>query len=168
MSYVSASPSTAPRTVIVGIGNWLLSDEGVGVHVASALKDQLNGYPNVTVIDGGTSPDSLLLLDDVERLVIVDAVKGGLRPGTVYRFTGEGIEYHKSLTVSLHEWSVADSLTAMLLLGRMPRETVVIGVEPELMDFGTRLSDAVKDSLPEVMRLVFNEIQANRLEGGTG
>ncbi|MEW6143112.1 MAG: hydrogenase maturation protease [Chloroflexota bacterium] len=161
----SINTSTPPRTVIIGIGNWLLGDEGVGIHLISALSEHLAGYANVTIVDGGTSPDAMLLLDDVDRLIVLDAVNGGREPGTVYRFAGEDIEHLKSSGVSLHEWSAADSLMAISLIGKLPHETVVIGIEPELVGWGTSLSDTVGNKLPEVIGLVLNEIQANKLAG---
>jgi len=167
MPYASADTSTPPRTVILGIGNWLLGDEGVGIHLVDALKEHLAGYANITLADGGTSPDAMLLLDDIDRLIVLDAISGGYKPGTVYRFAGDDIEQMKSPGISLHEWSAADSLSAKSLIGKLPRETVVIGIEPERVDWGTDLSDTVESKLPEVIGLVLNEIQANSLQGGT-
>jgi len=165
MLCASVNTSTPPRTVILGIGNWLLGDEGVGIHLIETLSEHLAGYTNVTLADGGTSPDAMLLLDDVDRLIVLDAINGGREPGTVYRFAGEDIEHLKSPGISLHEWSVADSLMAISLLGKLPRETVVIGIEPERVGWGTGLSDTVGNKLPEVIGLVLNEIQANKLAG---
>lgn len=165
MPCASANTSNPPKTVILGIGNWLLSDEGVGIHLVNILSEHLASYTNVTVVDGGTSPDAMLLLDNVDRLILLDAINGGHKPGTVYRFAGEDIDRLKSPGVSLHEWSAADSLMSLSLAGKVPRETVVIGVEPARIDWNTDLSDTVRDKLPEVIGLVLNEIQANKLAG---
>ena len=71
--------------LVVGVGNVLLGDEGVGCHVAHALEEL--SLPDVKVIDGGTCPDALQLVEGADKLVIVDAVKGGGMPGQVYRFS---------------------------------------------------------------------------------
>jgi len=167
MPCASVNTSAPPRTVILGIGNWLLGDEGVGIHLINALNEHLAGYASVTTVDGGTSPDAMLQLDDVDRLIVLDAINGGLKPGTIYRFAGGDIQRLKSPGISLHEWNAADSLIAMSLMGKLPRETVVIGIEPERVDWSTELSATVGSKIPEVIGLVLNEIQANKLAGGT-
>ncbi|MCX8126848.1 MAG: hypothetical protein N3E40_06925, partial [Dehalococcoidia bacterium] len=75
------------------------------------------------------------------------------------------IERQISPALSLHEWSAADSLTAMQLTGRMPRDVVVIGVEPERVSWDTRLSATIQSRLPQIISVVLKEIQASKLAG---
>ena len=81
----SVSPNK-PRIVVVGVGNLLLKDEGVGVHVAQALQ-KVSSPVDFEVVDGGTSPDIFPLFEGVEKLIVVDAAMGGGQPGDIYRFT---------------------------------------------------------------------------------
>jgi hydrogenase maturation protease len=155
----------APRTVILGIGNWLMGDEGVGIHLIETLSAHLGGYENVTLVDGGTSVDAMMMLDDVDRLIVLDAVTGGNKPGTIYRFNADDIERPRIEGMSLHEWSAGDSLTAMSLLGKAPRETVIIGIEPGSVEWDTRLSEQVEARMPEAIQLVLNELEINKQSG---
>ncbi len=146
------------RIAVLGIGNLLLKDEGVGVHLAQELSGIVDAS-NVNIIDGGTSPDILSLVDpSVDKLVIIDAVKIGYKPGTVYRFSSDDLDLDSVLPVSLHDIGVMESLRMMVLLGRQPKSTVIIGIEPKTIDFGLELSPEVEEKLPEIIRLVLKEI----------
>ena len=149
-----------PRVTILGIGNLLLSDEGVGIHLVQKLGSIDNDYPNLNVIDGGTSPDILSLIeDDIDKLIIVDAVKAGNRPGTIYRFCYDDLDSDSPVPVSLHEIGVLDGLRMMRLLDRRPKSTVIVGIEPKTIDHGLDLSPEVEARLPEVVELVLREVQ---------
>ena len=149
-----------PRVTILGIGNLLLKDEGVGVHVVQELAGIDPGCENLNIVDGGTSPDILSLVDDdVDKLIIIDAVKGGGKPGTIYRFRSDALDLDSTTPVSLHEVGVLDSLRMMALLKRQPKSTVIIGIEPKTIDHGLELSPEVEEKLPEVVKLVLREVQ---------
>ena len=162
MSCASGSAS-GPKTVVVGLGNWLMSDEGVGVHVIEALRTRCTDN-SVAFVDGGTSPDALLAAAAAERLVVVDAARAGGEAGSIYRFLGEDIEGGLA-GVSLHDWTAADGLRALALLGKAPRSTVVIGIEPQKIEWGTELSGPVKGKVPAVVELVLQELGDNELSG---
>lgn len=145
------------RTAIVGVGNLLLMDEGVGVHVVQEL-EQRRVPPHVVLVDGGTSPDALAFVGDVAKLVIVDAVRGGGEPGTIYRLTPEDIEEDDRNPLSLHEWDLMDSLK---LSGYWTEgmEVVIVGVEPAEMEWGLDLSPVVAAALPRVIEVVLGEVR---------
>lgn len=148
-----------PRITILGIGNLLLKDEGVGVHVVQELANNID-YANVSIIDGGTSPDVLSLVDDcIDKLIIVDAVKAGNKPGTIYRFSIDDLDLDSARPISLHEVGVLDGLRMMALLNRQPKSTVIIGVEPKTIDYGLELSPEVEEKLPEVIKLILKEAE---------
>lgn len=118
------------------------------------------GYDNLNIIDGGTSPDILSLVDDgADKLIIVDAVKAGGKPGTIYRFGFADLDSDSATPISLHDIGVLDSLRMMALLDRQPKSTVIIGIEPKTIDYGLELSSEVEERLPEVVRLVLKEIE---------
>ena len=149
-----------PRITILGIGNLLLRDEGVGVHLVRQLAGSDIGYANLNIIDGGTSPDILSLVDDgIDKLIIVDAVKAGNRPGTIYRFSFDDLDFDSETPISLHEIGVLESLGMMALLNGQPKSTVIIGIEPKTIDYGLELSSEVEEKLPEVIKLVLKEIE---------
>ena len=140
---------------IVGVGNLLLMDEGVGVHVVQEL-ERRELPPNVAVIDGGTSPDALAHAGEVDRLVIVDAVRGGGEPGTVYRLTPDDIDESDRNPLSLHEWDLMDSLK-LSRYWTEDVEVVIIGVEPGQMEWGLELSPEVEARLPRIIDVVLRE-----------
>ncbi len=137
----------------------MLKDEGVGVHLVQKLASVVDGA-DVKIIDAGTYPDFLSLVDDnLDKLIIVDAVQTGDRPGTIYRFSSEDIDSDSKLPVSIHDMGVLDSLRTMALFNRQPKSTVVIGVEPKTIDFGLELSPEIEDKLPKIVNLVLKEIE---------
>jgi len=148
---------TKIRTVVVGVGNLLLKDEGIGVHIAHALQ-RIDILHNIKIIDAGTSPDLPYYLKDTDKLVIVDAVKAGGKPGTVYRFHPHDVNIESERMVSVHELGLEQSLEMMRLMGGEPREIVIIGIEPKEIDWGTELSAELKQKIPEVINVVLNEI----------
>ena len=149
----------SPRIAILGIGNLLLKDEGVGVHLVQKLAGVV-GDANVKIIDAGTYPDFLSLVDgSTDKLIIVDAVETGDRPGTIYRFILNDADLDAASPISLHEMGVLDSLKTMALFNRQPKSTVIIGIEPKTMDFGLDLSPEIEDKLPRMMELVLKEIE---------
>lgn len=147
------------RTAIVGVGNGLMRDEGIGVHVARALADA-KLPEGILVVDAGTDPDVAFDLDGYERVIVVDAVLGGGAPGTVYRF-GDEVEFDASgARRASHDVGLLETLRAFSLPGEDP-EIVVIGVEPEKIDWGLDLSPIVEASIPRVVEIVRREIRRN-------
>jgi hydrogenase maturation protease len=144
------------RVVVYGAGNVLLGDEGVGVHVARALAG-LDLPLNIEVIDGGTSSDSLANLDPAAKLVIVDAMQAGGRPGTVYRLH-PGDLAAESGVMSLHEAGVLSSLRMMALLKNEPGEIIILGVQPAVIDWGMELSEDLRGKMPDIINAVLREI----------
>jgi hydrogenase maturation protease len=144
------------KMAIVGVGNLLLMDEGVGVHVVQEL-ERRHLPSNVLVIDGGTCPDALAYASEVDKLVIVDAVRGGGEPGTVYRLTPDDIDESDRNPLSLHEWDLMDSLK-LSRYWTEDIEVVIIGVEPAQMEWGMDLSPEVQARLPRIVEVVLREV----------
>lgn len=145
-----------PRILILGIGNTLLSDEGVGVKAIEVLRDGVDLGADVTLVDGGTLSFSLLpLLDDVDSLLVVDAARLGLGPGAVRRFTGPRMDRLLRAGVrTAHEVGLKELLDLARLGGRLPRRRALVGVEPLTLDWGTALSPPVSDALERVQHVV--------------
>jgi len=147
-----------PRITVLGIGNLLLRDEGVGIHLIQRLADKVNST-NIKLIDGGTTPDILSLVDDnTDKLIIVDAAVASDKPGTIYRFDIADLDSGAPSPMSLHELGLVNSLKIMNLFGNCPKEVAIIGVEPKIIDYGLKLSPELEKKMPQLMELVLNEI----------
>jgi hydrogenase maturation protease len=147
---------------VVGIGNVLLRDEGIGCHVAHALESV--PLPDVEIIDGGTCPDVLQLVADADKLVIVDAVEGGGIPGQIYRFRPEDVELEEKRGLSLHDMSLMDSLKSTQLWRGMG-ETVIIGIEPRELSWGLELSPELQEKMPQIIDVVLDELNNTNPKG---
>ena len=161
------------RIVVLGVGNLLLKDEGVGVHVVRALEDErakrtrrweateqaarLAGA-EIEIIDGGTSPDIAFLAQGADTLIVVDAVRAGGPPGSVYRLAPDEVDAQGCSLASLHQLSLMDNLAIAELLGNQPAHTVIIGIEPESIEIGLELTEAVQSRVSDVVEIVLNEV----------
>jgi hydrogenase maturation protease len=142
----------------MGVGNVLLTDEGVGVHVVQALKETLS-EGELALIDGGTCPEAFYLLPTgIDKLIIVDAVKGGCKPGTVYRFTPQDIVFHRGTVTSVHQMGLADGLRMLEHTELKPKDVVIVGVEPKEMGWGLELSPEIQAQVPRIIDLVHEEL----------
>lgn len=144
--------------LVLGVGNILLSDEGVGVHIIKIMQE-MEPLPLTDLIDGGTALVELLhLLSNREKVVVIDAVKCGGEPGAVYRFTPDEVSLLKSDQMSVHQIGILEALKMAELIGWKPRETVIFGIEPKKMGWGLELSPEVTRVIPEVINLVMKEL----------
>jgi hydrogenase maturation protease len=158
-SVKTRTPNRSPRIAVLGVGNLLLKDEGIGVHLIEKLADVIDDT-NIKIIDAGTYPDFLSLVEDnLDKLIIVDAVKNGDKPGTIYRFDFDVVDLKGAPPFSLHDIGVVESLRTMALFNKQPKSTVVIGIEPKTIDFGLELSPEIEERLPKIIDLVLNEIK---------
>jgi len=149
------------KTVVLGTGNELFKDEGVGVHVARILQTKLPpSSSDVEVIDGGTSPDIWSLIDGADKLIIIDAVRGGCEPGTIYRFTPQQIVADRGLITSVHQMGILENLSLIELVGSKPGETIIIGVEPKELEPGLELSPELQKGMPKIIQTVLEEISS--------
>jgi len=151
-----AGEQQIPRIVVVGVGNLLLKDEGVGIHVIKHLQE-MDLPPDVELIDGGTAPDLIAYIKAGDKLIIVDSAKAGGEPGAIYRFLPDDLETEASTLASAHELGVEINLRLMSLMGNEPREIVIIGIEPKEIDWGTELTDELQQRIPKILDTVLKE-----------
>lgn len=150
-----------PPRLILGVGNLLLRDEGVGVHVISALRDR-ELPDDVELWDGGTASFDLLdTLAGCRQAIIIDAVCTGSEPGTIFRLTPEDISSNKEQLISLHQVGLMETLNvAEHLLDSPPEEVIILGIEPKEIDWGLELSAEVEAAVPKLIELVIEELDA--------
>jgi hydrogenase maturation protease len=161
MNTNKASVSSTPRAtiLILGVGNILMGDDGVGVRTVEAIK-QIDLPGNVEVIDGGTaSIDIQEFLRNRDKVIIVDAVQGGgEKPGTVYRFTPGNIRVKKPVCTSLHQVGLLESLAILEYSGECPRSITIYGVEVEKPDWSLELSPEITAVLPDLIEKILDDI----------
>lgn len=146
------------KVAILGIGNILLKDDGIGIHTVWEI-EKTNWPSNVTVVDGGTSITSLLdVFIQNQKVIVIDSVKGGHDPGTIYRMTPEDLGKCIKSNSSLHDVQVFDLLDQIKLLG-YDTEVVIIGVEPSEIIYEMELSEIVKAQIPSVIKWVEKEVE---------
>ena len=149
------------RVLVLGVGNALLADDGAGIHAAVQLREWAIARPDVTILDAGTLSFSLLpALQDADALIAIDAARGGGRPGELRICEGEDFDrFVQRRGRSVHEVGLADLLDMARLSGQLPRRRVLIGVEPEVVDWGLELSPAVAAALPRCVEAAVDFIE---------
>lgn len=147
------------KTVVLGVGNLLLSDEGLGVHIVNKLME-MDLPPGVEVIDGGVSGPGLMdVIIGADRLIVIDALKGGGPPGSIYRLSPEDLtKYPEINKISMHEIGILETLHLSGLVGQVP-ETTIIGVEPKSLEMGMDLSPEIHAKVPRIIELILDELK---------
>jgi hydrogenase maturation protease len=146
--------ATSPAgTLILGLGNVLLTDEAVGVAVLDALAPLAAADPSVTLMDGGTLSFTLAgPIGDAARLVVVDAARMGQAPGTVRVLEGAAMDAQLSKYANnVHEVSLSDLFDIARLTDSLPGRRALVGIEPERVDWGSELTAAVAAAVPKAV-----------------
>jgi hydrogenase maturation protease len=146
-------------TVVIGVGNTILSDDGIGVHAARLLQSDPRVPAGVTILDGGTIGLELLpYASDASRLLLLDAVNSGEAPGTLTRMTAKDL-LDTSAGWSVHQLGVADLIAALTLMSTRSQDIVVLGVQPASTDWGTSLSPDVEPALIGLVDAALAQLQ---------
>jgi hydrogenase maturation protease len=152
---------TPPKYVVLGLGNTLHSDDGVGPQAVERLRSDARVPEDVALIEGGTLGLELLTyIWDCSYLLVLDAVDVGQPPGTLVRMSSQELQTLPGRG-SVHQLGVADLLVALRVLARQPPTVVLLGVQPATTEWGTELSPAVgavmgsliEASVAELMRV---------------
>ena len=148
------------RTLILGAGNLLLSDEGFGVHFIRYLEEHYTLPPDVELFDAGTL--GLMIghkLEEADRVYIVDVVAAPGTPGTSVRYTKEDFLLQRiPIKLSPHQIGVQEMLLVSSLRGRCPEEVYLLGIIPCSLEPGTELSPLLKQRLPELAAQLVSEL----------
>ena len=152
---------TNTKTLILGIGNTLLSDEGIGIHVLQALQKKHPLIENVEYLDGGTLSFSLASwIETASRLIVIDAAEFHQPPGTIRRLHNQEMDRFLGLPRrSVHEVSLLDLLDIARLTECLPEPRVLIGIQPEIVDWGETPSPAVAKAIPQAVNEIEQQLQ---------
>lgn len=147
------------KAVVLGVGNIILADEGVGVRVIEALERDYVLPAGVGIIDAGTSGMEMLEdLSHLDFLLVVDAIASGQPPGTLVRLAGDEVPVFFRRNLSPHGIGLSDVLAALEFMGAEPGETLILGVQPVSMALSTELTPAIAARVPELVAQVVEEL----------
>ncbi len=149
---------TRTPILVLGIGNILLRDEGIGVRVIEALGQQQ--LPDeVELVDGGTAGADLLdILSDRQVVIIVDAAVFDAPPGTLLKFSSNDLLPPPQTALSLHDLDIVQTLAMTRLLKCPPAKVIFLGIIPEIIEPGMELSQTLQEKLTHYIRSIFQEL----------
>lgn len=145
------------RKVVLGLGNLLNNDEGLGVRALELLDTQFGDQTDFELLDGGVLGLNLLMIvEDCSHLLILDAVNVGKPAGTVVELTREQIPLYSGVKMSQHQITFQEVLGLANIRGKLPEHLHLIGIQPEDLSVGLELSLSVSEKLPEVVKRAIN------------
>ena len=148
----------AKKVLVMGVGNTLLQDDGVGVHVTESLKASNTSTTELNILDGGTIGLSLLPeIEDADAVIIVDASEIGERPGSMRIFRDAEIDQQLSgKKKTVHEVALSDLFSAAAIRGRCPSERALVAIQPASTDWGLEPTADVKAAIPRACEAISN------------
>ena len=151
--------------MVMGVGNVLLSDEGLGVRFLDELGKR-SLPPDVELLEGGTAGLELVhLIQEVDYLIVVDAINAKSEPGALFRFQpGDVKVFPDQYEVSFHQIGIVEVLAMANVLGHAP-QTLIFGIQPKTLDWGLEVSPEIQALFPRLCELVLEEIDSIRSEG---
>ncbi len=155
-----------PRILVLGIGNILLRDEGVGVHVVNRFREVYSVPEGVALIDGGTMGlDLIPYFEDKTHVIVVDAIRAnGQRSGTIHRFSGSDVMGLLGERISPHQIGLSDLLACIAVDSQLPGQLVLLGIVPESLETGLDMTPRVQGKLEELVGLLRDELEACGVE----
>ncbi|MCL4378534.1 MAG: hydrogenase maturation protease [Actinobacteria bacterium] len=148
---------------IIGFGNIFMSDDGIGIKVIEELRKEsfTSKFNNISIIDGGTSAvDLLFMLENSDKVIIVDAVDAGQNTGEIVRFKLNEIAEFKKKNIksfSLHDVDLSEAFNLMKSLN-MTADITIIGIKPKIVDYGEKLSPEIESKIPELILKIKQEM----------
>jgi hydrogenase maturation protease len=153
------------QIVVLGVGNILLTDEGIGVRTVEYLMKNYDYPDNVTILDGGTMGMELLgHIIDIDVLIVLDAVASSKPAGTVIIMEDDEIPKFFASKLSPHQVGIADVLAAADLIAKSPEKILLFGVVPENLELSTELTPVVAEKLPILVEHIIKALQQYNVE----
>ena len=147
------------QITILGIGNTLYTDEGLGVHALAALQEKYGMDQQVELVDGSTDGMSLLgPVEDTDYLIVIDAINAGKEGGHIIELHGNDIPAYYGIKMSIHQLGFQEVLLASKLREKYPKNIVMIGMQPTSLELGIGLSETNEAQLPEMFKLVEQQV----------
>lgn len=146
-----------PRTLILGIGNTLLTDEGIGIHVLNELRAQGRLEDNVDYLDGGTLSFTLATpIESADQFIVIDASELKQPAGSVALYEDEAMDTFitSGNKKSVHEVGLADVMSIAMLNGNLPAKRALIGIQPDTIDWGDQPTESVRKAIPQACQQV--------------
>ena len=148
------------RITILGIGNTLFSDEGVGIHLLPLLEEALKDDENIEIIEGLTDGMKLLgPVEDAENLIIIDAINSGKEGGTIIKLEGDEIPAYFGIKMSIHQLGFQEVLFAAKMRERYPKQIVMYGMQPTSLQLGIGLTETNQSMLNELANVVLDQVK---------
>lgn len=149
------------KPLILGVGNILLSDEGVGVNVVQTLEKHGDFAPHFDIVDGGTCGMELLdCMAKRKHLIIIDAILANKKPGEITLLHNEQVPAFFSRKISPHQLGICDVLSALKLTDEFPEYLCLIGIQPESLEPKIGLSDSIQAVFPQILRCLTQQLNA--------
>jgi len=153
------------KIAIIGLGNLLLSDEGIGVHIISELQREYDFPEEISIIDGGTlGLDLLPIIEGKEKIIFIDAADLKKEPGWAAIIEDEKLPSFLAPKLSLHHVGLGDILFASTFQGNKPAKVVLLGIQPEKIDVGISLSATLAQKMPEFIELIIKKLREWNIE----
>ncbi len=145
---------------VLGTGNLLLKDEGIGVHVIQRM-EQIELPENVRLVDGGVAGINLpYLIEGADKLIVIDCVDADVEPGAIFRFTPDDVDVpQRDVTMSFHDIGLLEALELAKQDGKGPKTTVIIGVQPKEIEWGMELTPEIEKVVPDIIEAVLKELK---------
>jgi len=144
------------KILVMGVGNTLMQDDGIGIHVIESLRCSPGAHPALELIDGGTIGLALLpVIEEADAVVVVDASELGAEPGALHIFRdGEIDEQLSGKQRTVHEVALLDLFSAAAIRGRMPARRALVAIQPECTDWGCEATPAVRNAVPRACEAI--------------
>lgn len=147
-------------TTVLGLGNPLMGDDGLGILAAQRLQEEWILPPDVQVLDGGTWGMNLLpIIDESEELILIDAINQDMPPGTQIVLEREEIPRALAMKVSPHQIDLSEVVALAELRGTLPQRMTALGLQPERVEFGAPLSPAVERHIDQLVAMAAYQLQ---------
>lgn len=146
-------------TVVIGLGNPIMGDDGLGLAALEHLQTGFAFPPDVELVDGGTWGMNLLpVIEDASELILIDAIDAGVPPGTFVRLEHDRLPRYLATKISPHQVDLRDVLALAELRGTLPQNTVALGVQPASVEMRSSLSEIVRAAVPDLAAQVVQEL----------
>jgi hydrogenase maturation protease len=153
------------KIAVLGLGNILLTDEGVGVHAVNAINKRCAFFPPIEIVDGGTMGlDLLPLFQEKDKILIIDAVDFGKAAGLIGIIEGDAIPSVLKTKLSVHHIGLSDVLFAAKLMRTTPLDVCLIGIQPKSLDLGLDMTDEIRVKLDDIIGLALQKLKEWNVE----